>query len=167
MGFLCRYYLVFNNEVGLGDILNVTSAVAIALVLQNFAQRQFSNKRVEKDLLISSVNEVINSLRDAHQLFLQKAGNFDSVDEVTMQVAYKHFANNLYTLEKAIEACQPHMKGVTLQHVKRTRLNYRKAVLGGGFPSLPYDVNAISREENMYRKMRIDLQTLVFEINKK
>jgi hypothetical protein len=159
--------LVFKNEVGIGDVLNAGSAILIALVLQNFAQKQFSDKRVEKDLLISCVNDVISSLKDTHKLFLEKAAKFDSVDESAMQYAYKHFANNLFTLEKAIEACQPRTKGITLAHLKGIRLGYRKTVLGGGFPTMPYGVNAIAQEEQLYRKMTIDLQALVFEINKK
>jgi hypothetical protein len=55
---------------------------------------------------------VIGSLKDAHKLFVQKAGRFDSVDETSIQYAFKHFSNNLFVLEKAIEACHPRMKGI-------------------------------------------------------
>jgi hypothetical protein len=167
LGFACRRYLVFKNEVGIGDVLNAASAIIIALLLQNFAQKQFSNTRVEKDLLISCVNDVIGTLKEAHKLFLQKAGDFGSVDEGAMQATYKHFANALYTLEKAIEACQPRTKGISLNPLKGQRGGYRKIVLGGGFPALPYSVNAIAQEEQSYRTMIIDLQKLVFEINRK
>jgi hypothetical protein len=167
IGFLCRRHLVFKNEVGVGDVLDAASAIVIALVLQNFAQKQFSDKRVEKDLLISCVNDVITSLKESHKLFLEKAANFGSVEETAMQYTYKHFANSLYILEKAIEACHPRTKGITLEELKDTRGQYRKAVLGGGFPSAPYGVIAIAKEEQLYRKMTIDLQSLVFEINKK
>lgn len=153
--------------MGVGDVLNAASAILIVLLLQNFAQKQFSDTRVEKDLLISCVNDVIGSLKEAHKLFLKKAGKFESVDETAMQAGYKHFANSLYILEKAIEACHPRTKGITVDLVKSTRGGYRKTVLGGGFPAVAYDVNAIAQEEQLYRKMTIDLQSLVFQINKK
>ena len=166
-GFVCSRYLVLKREVGIGDILNAATLIFVAIVLQNLALRQFSTIRVEKDLLISCVNEVIAYLKDTHKLFSEKAAKFDSVDQTTMQLSHKHFDNTLFTLERAIEECQPQMKGINMDGLKGTRGKYRKVVLGGGFPSAPYDVAAKNQEETLYRKMRVDLQSLVFKINKK
>src|SRR5437588_8842196 len=63
-GFVCSRYLVLKREVGIGDILNAATLIFVAIVLQNLALRQFSTIRVEKDLLISCVNEVIAYLKD-------------------------------------------------------------------------------------------------------
>lgn len=167
VGYISRQHLTFKNEVAIGDLINLFTGVVIALVLQNIVQKQFSNARVEKDLLIARIAAVDAALNEIHKLFLRKVEDFASVEVTAMQAMYKNFSNSIYMLEKALETCQPRIRGIDLEIIKPTRGTYRKRVLGGNFPSAPYDPQSIGGEEKLYRKMSLELQSMVFEVNSK
>lgn len=123
--------------------------------------------RIEKDILIARIAAVDAALNEIHKLFLRKVEDFASVEVTAMQATYKNFSNSIYMLEKALEKCQPRMRGVDLETIKPTRGTYRKGVLGGNFPSAPYDAQSIGGEERLYRKMSLELQSMIFEVNSK
>lgn len=166
LGYLCRRYLTFKNEVEVGDIVDVVLAVGIALFLQNIVAQRTSNARVEKDILIARITDVSVALKEAHKLFVERSNDMTSVSDVSMYQAYKQFANNIYIFEKALEQCS-RFKNVNVEPLKALRAKYRPKLLGGNFPSQPYDPQAISSEERMYRQMSVDLQSLTLTINKK
>jgi hypothetical protein len=167
IGTICRQNLVFKNEVQVGDFVNLFTGLFVALFLQNIIQKQFSNARVEKDLLIARLTALDLALTEVHKLFVRRIENVSSVEPTAIQSTFKSFTNSLYMLEKALEKCQPRMNSINIEVLKSYRGEYRKLVTGGNFPSGPYDIETINKEDHVYRDISIELQSLIFEINNK
>jgi hypothetical protein len=161
MGLLVRRYLVFKNEVVVGDIVNLFSAVVIVLVLQNAIQKRVRNLRVEKDLLIARITAMDGALNETHKLFMRRAADVDSVEDATMFGIFKDLSNHLYLLEKS----KVRITSKELKTLKAARHEYRKRVLGDDFSPGPYALNTINLEERTYRRISLELISVIFEIN--
>jgi hypothetical protein len=164
-GFPVRRYLVFKNEVQVGDLLNLFSAILVALVLQNAIQRRVSNIRVEKDLLIARITATDTALNETHKLFMRRAEDVPSVTEAVMYAAFRDLSNQLHLLEQALAKSKTPMTSIDLNALKAARHEYRKRVLGDDFsrPLLP--AAAINREQRTYRKFATELITVTFDVN--
>src|SRR4051794_2432292 len=94
--FLSRRYLVFKNEVQVGDLINFFSGVLVALIVQNAIERRLSNVRVEKDLLISRISAMDTALNETHKLFLKRAADVNAVDDSGMFASFGDLSNHLW-----------------------------------------------------------------------
>ena len=163
VGVLSRRFLVFKNEVEVGDVLNLLSAFLIALVLGNAIQKRVGNRRVEKDLLIARITATDKALVETHALFMRRVRDVGSVEDSLMFDAFKELSNHLFLLEKALTKTR--MITINLKPLKSARHEYRKRVLGDDFSPGPYSPETINHEERIYRKFATQLMSLTFEVN--
>jgi hypothetical protein len=166
VGFVVRRTFVFKNEVEVGDILNLFSAVVVAFILQNAIQKRVSNVRVEKDLLIARVNVVDQALNEMHRLFMQRTADVNSVLDATMIGVFDDLSVKLHLLETSLQKCQPRMAQIDLEPLKTLRHQYRQCVIGDDFsPRRPYKADTILLEQRTYKDISQGLISLTFDVN--
>jgi hypothetical protein len=164
LGFVVRRYLVFKNEVVVGDLINLFSATLVALILQNAIQKRVSNVRVEKDLLIARIAAFDAALTEIHRLFLKRAADRATVDDSVMYASFGDLSNHLYILEMALNNSKTPMTAIDLSGLKRARHEYRERILGEDFYK-GYSQGAINREGRAYRNFTTALISIQFEVN--
>lgn len=166
VGFLVRRTFVFKNEVEVGDLLNLFSAVVIAFILQNAIQKRVSNVRVEKDLLIARANVVDQALNEMHRLFMQRTADLNSVSHATMIGVFDDLSVKLHLLETSLQKCQVRMSQIDLEPVKALRHQYRQCVIGDDFsPLRAYKPDTILQEQRTYKEISQELTSLTFDVN--
>ncbi|SRR6266496_1153601 len=160
---LIRFQL--NWEFKITDFLQVVVTVIIAILIQKFATETYSDKRVAKNLLIARTDETISYLQDAHKIFLDciKDGLVSKENNTAILSLTKNINNSIKRLEHGLKKCR--MKAPSFDAVKGNRLDYNRALTGGGFPSQPYTVVIFTEENEIYNTLSADLESMRYEIN--
>jgi len=157
--------LQLNWEVKITDLLQLVVAVIIAILIQKFATETYSDKRVAKNLLIARVDEAISYFHDAHKVFLDciKDGLVSKENSTAILTLTRNINNSLKRLEHGLGKCR--MNAPSFEAVKANRLDYNRALTGGGFPSQRYPVVIFAEENELYNTISEDLESVLYEIN--
>jgi hypothetical protein len=174
-GFLVGHFsraflsLDLKKEVSVADIFNFLTAVVIALLLQNIVQKRYSNERIEKDLLIENIKEVILVFKDTRTLFIS-VYNMKRIpldDSKAIMGLLRNLANSLRSLEVCLKECSIEVETTRLEELKRLYFEYKRILTGGTFPSKPYSGEIFNEEETIYSELYSKLQLLIFNVNRK
>lgn len=97
----------FAFKLGIADIFNWVIVVGLARLLQIYWQRNYSDVRVEKDLLIQQAKDAAVALKEARSRFSECCDRrkITRDDARLTKVALRNLANSLYSLESALRQC--------------------------------------------------------------
>lgn len=159
--------LKFGFTLTIADILNWVVVLGLARLLQIHWQQNYSDIRVEKDLLIQQSKDAILALKDARSIFLECCDKkkLTRDDEKAVKRVLRNLANTLYFLECGLGECE-RMRSVGFSHLKEHCMKYKAVLTGGGFPTQPYTSAHWTDAEVIYKVFHEGLQKLIFEINK-
>lgn len=159
--------LGFQFELRLADILNWIIILVLAALLRFHWERNFSEIRVEKDLLIEHSKEAIKTLRQVRTCFLTRYDNASAglKEERAIKRSLRELANDLHSIECAL-ALGESLKALTAASVKEQYYGYKAALTGGNFPREPYALKDGARAESLYRALHESLLRLIFQTNR-
>ena len=159
--------LGFQLELRLADILNWIIILVLAALLRWHWERNFSEVRVEKDLLIEHSKEAIKTLRQVRTSFLVRYDNASAglKEERTIKRLLRELANDLHSVECMLTLGES-LKAVTAATVKEQYYAYKAALTGGGFPGEPYTLKEGTRAEFLYKALHEALLRLIFQTNR-
>lgn len=165
--FFYRHTFSFSNTITSADVLNWAIVLIVATILQSYWQRNYSDRRIEKNLLIDQVKEVLTVLRDVRALFTTCYGKarVSEDDKRAMLGLLKNLSNGINFLEKALRRHKGRFRGVDLQEAKVYYLDYKRVLTGRNFPSRPYSGELYNEQEDAYRALRERFQETMFQIN--
>ena len=163
------WQLVWKNEVGFGDLFNlisnITITVFIAFLLQQYLQKFISDKRTEKDILISVIEEVENSLDFLHEKFIDCCDDkkLTPDDQQIIKNKQRDLSNRLHFAQQSLEKCA-YTFDVT--EIQKEHTKYKEVVTGESFDKKLYLNADKETAEKIYLKMKQDLQNMIIDINK-
>jgi hypothetical protein len=162
------FNLTWKSEVGLGDVLNFVNTIIFAFLLQQYFQKRFGDKRVEKDHIISLIKEANSWLENSRSKFVScyDKGKITKADEQEVKALIRNLANSLEEIKVSLKECKyANELNYFEQSTDSLYLEYKRNITGGNFPAKPYDGNDFNEEETTYQKLRSKLLSFIFKIN--
>jgi hypothetical protein len=149
------------------EVLNLTFTILIAFFLQYYLAGRARDSRVEKDILISSVREVTQQLRNCRDTVTACQNGKPIAANTKKEILgfFRKLSNELLHVENVVEISNCKELTEKCRLLQNDLREYKMASTGGNFPG-PYTNAAISDQEKAYRKLQRGLDSLVFEINK-
>lgn len=163
------WQLTWKNEVGFGDLFNLVSnifiTVVIAFLLTQYLQKFIADKRSEKDILITIIEEAEVSLETLHQLFISCCDeNKISVDNHRLiKSKQKELSNRLSLTQSCLDKCDYEYNVIEVQ---KEHTEYKKILTGSSFDQKKYKLTDRETAEDRYLRMKEQLQNLTIDINK-
>ena len=160
--------LTWKSEIGLGDLFNFVNTIIFAFLLQQYFQKRFGDKRVEKDHIISLIKEANNWLENSRNKFIvcYDKGKITKADEQEIKALLRNVANSFEEVKVSLRECKyDNELNYFEQAADSLYLEYKRNVTGGNFPTKPYDGNDFNEEETTYQKLRSKLISIIFKIN--
>lgn len=168
-GYFGRQLLTieFKKEFGLSDLLSFVTTIAIGLIVGNYLQQRYSNARVEKDLLIEDIKDVVRFTQDVRNIYWDcfHKQQISPDARVSMLAVLRNIANALTQLEKSLNDCKKTVGTLSIQAIKESYYEYKAVLTGGNFPKEPYSGRNSMETEKAYLDFRAKLQSLIFTIN--
>jgi len=162
------FNLTWKSEVRLGDVLNFVNTIIFAFLLQQYFQKRFGDKRVEKDHIISLIKEASNWLENSRTKFVScyDKGKITKADEQEIKALIRNLANSFEEIKVSLRECEyANELDYFEQATDSLYLEYKRNITGGHFPTKPYDGNDFNEEETTYQKLRSKLLSFIFKIN--
>ncbi len=157
--------LSLNLEIRVVELATLLVTVFIAL----FVTSRLSDRRAEKDLLISNLRDVFESLKVCRDKYAAWAEMDKGTGKGGLDVgrAVRELSNAIDTSRSAVEMSM--CSELTSEYVEiRTHYrNYKAAVTGGPFPSKGDKAGSFADEDRCYRAPNLALQSLLFKINRR
>ena len=150
--------LRLNLEIKPTELATLFVNLFIALYLQYYLAPLVSDLRIEKNLLIDDIKELIAILKD-----LRESIDKNSEAKPILHL-FRRFSNGLDSFETALGVSQFKELLADLEKVKDDYFNYKKIVTGGSFPSPDGGPNL--RTDKPYSCLSVKLKALIFTINK-
>lgn len=112
-----------------GDILDPLITLLVAALLGALFQRQFSEARVEKDILLAQARETGLAMRAAREVFL-KAYFDTSSDQLDREViaSLRNTSSHLSALEAAVKLCKVRPSSSSLVEARSALRSCRKVL---------------------------------------
>lgn len=112
-----------------GDVLNALMTVLIAIVLGVMFQKNFSEDRVEKDLLIAQGQDIVAAVKEVRVAFLEmNEGTPPPAADRRLMAALRLLSYLISSLDRAAASCQTDYQDVTLETARVQLRTYRKAL---------------------------------------
>jgi hypothetical protein len=148
LGFLidsiCRNvpYIIFDNSLGLGEILNLISIVFMTFYIPFLLNRKIDNKRVEKNLLINECCELITELRVQKKFFDSKIGNvFNKQSSQKLILGVRNIGNMTYRLIERVSKYEIKEIGNVAKSLKMINHDYWIALTNNLGTASPLGIN--------------------------
>jgi len=168
----CLIFLILipfriNPEFKAVDVLQLTVALFIALLIQYYGTQQYSDFRQAKNYLIEHIGQITGLVQEAYRLFMVSyIDQTMTPDQVRAILAAKREINNsVLLLEDALAQCK--LQSLRFDDIQQLREQYTDALTDDPFPTHPYTPTAFSKVHTSHRKLTQALQTFRFEINSK
>lgn len=150
--------LRLNSEIKPTELASLIVNLFIALYLQYYLAPLVSDLRIEKNLLIDDIKDLIAILKD-----LRESTDKNSESKQILHL-FRRFSNGLDSFETALGVSQFQRLLADLEKVKDDYFNYKKRVTGGPSPS-PV-VGHHLQTDKAYSSLSLKLKSLIFTINK-
>jgi hypothetical protein len=175
VGFLIGHFgrallnLDLKKEVQATDLLNFVTTVVIAVVVGTYLQRKLANVRIEKDLLIKDIQEVIELLHETRDRFVTCFNDKEitSDDNKAIKGLLRNLSKSLSVLENCIADCKATVGKTNIQSVKATYFEYKAVLTDADFDKKRFSGETFNEEERVYGEFRGKLRLLINEINRK
>jgi hypothetical protein len=149
------------------EVLNLTVTIIIAIFLQYHFAGKSRDSRVEKDIIIGDIKEVIKevrSLRDTTMVhFDGKAISAPQKRKILGML--RHISNELLNVEFVMETSNCSDATESCRLLQSSLRSYKVAVTGGRFPE-GYSASDVSAQLKAYKELHRGLHAMLFAINK-
>jgi|HubBroStandDraft_1064217.scaffolds.fasta_scaffold52527_2 hypothetical protein len=164
----CWFGLTLDTQIKPVEVLTLAVSIIIAVSLQYYFAIKINDLRVEKDLLIQNVNDVLGVLRSCRDALntCHEAQKISSKDKTVIISLFRRLSNGIDQVESALGMSKCHKLSKEMESIRGSYFNYKTAATGGSFPSKPYTQAFISEQEQTCRALTTKLQSLIFNINK-
>jgi hypothetical protein len=149
------------------EILNLTVTIIIAIFIQYHFAGKSRDSRVEKDIIIADIKEVIKELRSLRDTTM---AHFDgkaisAPEKRRILGALRHISNELLNVEFVVETSNCSDVCENCRLLQNSLRTYKMAVTGGKFPE-GYSQSDIPAQQKAYKELHRGLHTMLFEVNK-
>lgn len=160
--------LEFKYDFDVADIFNFVVTLIATFYIGAILSRQYSNIRVEKDILISQVNQILSIVERARIIFKEcfETGTISDENRRAILSTLKSFANELAFLDESLESCDIRSGKTEINSLRSNYSEFRIALTGGGFPGAPYSIGANTATERIYKQIRRNLNSFMLKINR-
>lgn len=161
------FCITWKSEIGLDSFINLLSAVVIAIFLAQAYQKRISNTRIEKDILITQINESIKTLREIRNDFRTSFTSHTISIETTSKIN-----TNLRQLSNSIAATKDLSTALCYENVNKeiddllhNFIIYKQIITGGGMTEA-FTGPEHQKQEAQYNKINVQLHAFIVMINR-
>lgn len=170
LGHFHYYGLHIDHKIKPVEIATLLVNISIAVLLQYFFLSRSGNMRVEKDLIIEDIKNVIKKLRESNELFQKRVGQRVGTKEdwSNSNAQCRAISNALESVEFSLGStkCNKCQKlKLKSDDLKQKFFIYKGAVTGTS-ASNAISGDTISDQAQAFRILIRDLQATIFEINR-
>jgi hypothetical protein len=160
--------LAFKGELDVGDALDMVVTLLLALLLQWYFTKSFSEVRAEREMLIAQVREVQAAAAAARQAFLDAFGNSPSEASDQKIVASLRMASvQLTALERACDTANGNFRTESSIKTRQLLREYKALISDRAFNLFkPYDQETYEQSENVYARLMQELLVFSIQVNR-
>jgi hypothetical protein len=150
------------------EVATLAFTIIIAIILQFYFLEAADNDRAEKDLLIKNANDTLGKLRECRDTFQRVYENREitPADQVAIQSQLRALNHSLDALGISLGKSRcSHLQEASAAVTQKV-IGYKGILTGGDFPSQPYTAEIASEQQQAYRNIDVELQELIFSINR-
>ena len=153
-------------EVNISDLLSVIGSIVTALIIGYYIQNRSGNQRIEKNLLMDDVKEILISFRGVRKRFNQCYENrsLDADDSHALNEGMRTMAIAMQDLEAMFQDCKIHSP--LLSSIRADRIAYKRVISEKLFTNQPYSAKEHSQETIYGNQLSLRLRLMINQVNR-
>jgi hypothetical protein len=160
--------LSIDHKINPLEAITLAVNIAIALLVQYYFAIVLGNRRIEKNLLIDEVKDVLGILKECRAVVhtCQVEGKITRENGRNILGFIHRLANGVESLQEVINMGGCKLLANQSDSWRECYLAYKMAATGGSFPARPYEPRSIEDHDRACSALSKKLHSLIFDINR-